>query len=137
MVRGEPSGQSDFPKLELPIFLDMDYGDSTKKEYNSIIKSLPKMDTEAAQEGLTSFVDGSTTRELDKLLHEMEVNIVSRKMKTVSFADQEQKRKRKTHITESASPSRYRIRAAVREEAASTPTKSVKETVSPGRTAHQ
>jgi hypothetical protein len=67
----------------------------------------------------------------------MEENIVSSKRKAVSFADQEQKRKRKTHITESASPSRYRTRAAVREEAASTPTKSVKETVSPGRTARQ
>jgi hypothetical protein len=31
MVHGEPSGQSNFPKLELPIFLDMDYEDSTKK----------------------------------------------------------------------------------------------------------
>jgi hypothetical protein len=61
MVRGEPSGQSDFPKLELPVFLDMDYEDSTKQEYDSIIKSLPKMDTEAAQEGLTIFVDGSAT----------------------------------------------------------------------------
>jgi hypothetical protein len=81
---------------------------------------------EASTTGLPSILYGSCGKMCDKLMNEMEPKVTTKKRKCVSFANSKEKVSKTTPTIVSPSPSQYRTRAVVREEAHGSPMKSDK-----------
>lgn len=106
----------DMPVFETPVFFDLELDRPYKSGLDAMMKTCPRMEHEKNRDVFASLDLGTPRHVLDRLLAEIEPpKSVSNKRKAVTFADQA---KKASKITNNAtpSPSRYRTRAAVREE---------------------
>lgn len=98
---------------------------------NEVLEKLPKYNIGDAAIGLESMIDGSRRPVVDRIMSEMQPKLQTKKKKNVSFADQKHKIRNQSAMTNSPSPSRYRMRAVVREEMASSPAKAGNSSANP------
>jgi hypothetical protein len=87
IVSDAPPRKIYIPHFEVPVIPDQDTTITTDV-FHSIIKNLPVMNTDTAQLGLHSFVDGSARKELDQLLADIEPRPIAKRRRSVTFADQ-------------------------------------------------